>query len=41
MNKDAGVDRRGLLTVKQEVAPAKYRGLVIASFQTWVSLGMP
>ncbi|KAH8761343.1 putative maltose permease [Hyaloscypha sp. PMI_1271] len=23
----------------QEVAPAKYRGLVIASFQTWVSLG--
>jgi hypothetical protein len=41
MNGEAGIDRRGLLTVEQEVAPAKYRGLVIASFQTWVSLGMP
>jgi hypothetical protein len=41
MNKDSRIDRRGLLTVEQEVAPAKYRGLVIASFQTWVSLGMP
>jgi hypothetical protein len=41
MNKDAGIDGRRLLTVEQEVAPAKYRGLVIASFQTWVSLGIP
>ena len=40
MEEDAGLGMNKTLTINQECAPAKYRGLTIAAFQTWTSLGM-
>ena len=41
MVENTGFRVKRILTVEQECAPAKYRGLTIAAFQTWTSLGMP
>lgn len=41
MEDDTEHRRNTILTINQECAPAKYRGLTIAAFQTWTSLGIP